>query len=186
MSTPATPAPRRRGFATALVVAAVMFVAVCGLALYAFMLNVDLGEIKRRLSKEIEVRQQAERYLTETRNQLVASRREVEQLKAQLAYRETDYRAAIAARPPLPVVVEFRASLLGRGMVAVIENTSERYLTVVLSVRNPTLSTAKRFRIDIEPRERASFGHLEGWAFSSGDEFALFNDEFAALRLSVP
>lgn len=186
MNTPAPPTPRRRGLATALVVAAVMFVGVCGLALYAFMLNVDLGELKRRLSKEIEIRQQAERYLTETRNQLVASLREVEQLKAQLAYRETDYQAAVAAKPALPVVVDFRASILGRGLVAVIRNTSDRYLTVVLSVRNPTLSTAKRFRIDIEPRESTSFGHLEGWAFSSGDEFALFNDEFSALRLSVP
>jgi hypothetical protein len=47
-----------------------LFVAVCALGLYAFMLNVDLGDIKRRLSKQVESREQTERYLVETRNLL--------------------------------------------------------------------------------------------------------------------
>jgi hypothetical protein len=57
---------------------------------------------------------------------------------------------------------------------------------VVLVVRNPTLSTARRFQLKLDPRTRTDFGHFEGWQFASGDEVALFNDEFAALRLSVP
>ncbi|MCA1978639.1 MAG: hypothetical protein LDL19_05315 [Thiobacillus sp.] len=170
----------------ALLVAALLFVAVCALALYAFILNVDLGELKRQLSKEIELHQQSERYLTETRNQLLASQREIEQLRQQLAYKESDYQAAIAAKPALPVTVSFRASRLGMGLVAVIQNTSDRYLTVMLSVRNPTLSAVKRFKLDLEPRSTTDFGHLEGWQFASGDEFALYNDEFAALKLTVP
>jgi hypothetical protein len=84
------------------------------------------------------------------------------------------------------VVVNFRESMLGRGLVAVIRNNSDRYLTVMLSVRNPTLSTVKRFKLDLEPQSSTDFGHLEGWQFASGDEFALFNDEFSALRLNVP
>jgi len=71
----------------------------CGLVLYAFMLRVDLDEAKRRLSKEVETRQQAERYLVETRNQLTNSLREIEQLKAQLAYKETIIRRRF---PPSP------------------------------------------------------------------------------------
>ncbi|MEW6119851.1 MAG: hypothetical protein AB1593_07160 [Pseudomonadota bacterium] len=186
MNGPAAPAPRRRGLVAALAVSALLFVVACGLALYAFMLNVDLDEVKRRLSKEVEVRQQAERHLAETRNLLTASRREVEQLRQQLAYKETDYQAAISAKPALPVVVNFRESILGRGLVAVLQNTSDRYLTVVLSVRNPTLSTVKRFKLDLEPQSSADFGHFEGWRFASGDEVAIFNDEFAAIRLTVP
>ncbi|KAB2325347.1 hypothetical protein F8A86_02915 [Betaproteobacteria bacterium SCN1] len=182
----AVAAPRRRGLFAALLAAAVLFMMVCGLALYAFMLNVDLGEAKRRLSKEIETRQQTERYLTETRNQLLARQREVEQLRQQLSYRESDYQSAVAAKPALPVVVSFRSSLLGKGLVAVIQNTGDRYLTVALSVRNPTLATSKRFTLELEPRSSADFGHLEGWQFASGDEFALYSDEFAALRLNVP
>ena len=186
--TPSIPSvqPRRRGLIIAVGLNVVLVVLVCGLALYAFMLNVDLGDLKRRMSKEVETRQQAERYLVETRNQLTESLREIEQLKAQLTYKETDYQAVVKAKPALPVAVNFRSSMLGSGLVAVIENTSDRYLTVVLSVRNPTLSTTKRFKIDLEPQSRTDFGHLEGWQFASGDELSLFSDEFGALKLSVP
>lgn len=178
--------PKRRGLIISIGVNVALLVLVCGLALYAFMLNVDLGDLKRRMSREVETRQQAERYVVETRNQLTESLREIELLKAQLAYKETDYQAAVTAKPGLPVVVNFRSSMLGKGLVAVIENTSDRYLTVVLSVRNPTLSTTKRFKLDLEPQARTDFGHLEGWQFASGDELSLFSDDFGALKLSVP
>jgi hypothetical protein len=177
---------RRRSLFVSVGLNVVLFLLACGLVLYAFMLRVDLDEAKRRLSKEVETRQQAERYLLETRNQLTTSLREIEQLKAQLAYKETDYQAAISAKPALPVVVNFRASMLGKGLVAVIENTSDRYLTVMLSVRNPTLSTARRYKLNLDPKSSTDFGHLEGWQFASGDEVGLFNDEFSGLRLSVP
>jgi len=177
---------RRRGLIVSVGLNVALFLLACGLVLYAFMLRVDLDEAKRRLSKEVETRQQAERYLLETRNQLTTSLREIEQLKAQLAYKETDYQAAISAKPALPVVVNFRASMLGKGLVAVIENTSDRYLTVMLSVRNPTLSTARRYKLNLDPKSSTDFGHLEGWQFASGDEVGLFNDEFTGLRLSVP
>ncbi|MDP1862300.1 MAG: hypothetical protein ACOH1Q_01680 [Thiobacillus sp.] len=177
---------KRRGLIISIGVNIALVVLVCGLALYAFMLNVDLGDLKRRMSKEVETRQMAERYRVETRNQLTESLREIELLKAQLAFKETDYQAAVKAKPALPVFVNFRSSMLGQGLVAVIENTSDRYLTVVLSVRNPTLSTSKRFKLDLEPQARTDFGHMEGWQFASGDELSLFSDDFGALKLSVP
>lgn len=186
MATPTPRQPKRRGLVVSIGLNAVLLVLTCGLVLYAFMLNVDLGDVKRRLSKEVETRQQAERYLIETRNKLTERLREIEQLKAQLAYKETDFQATAAAKPALPVVVGFRSSMLGKGLVAVIENTSDRYLTVLLAVRNPTLSTAKRFRLELDPKSSTDFGHIEGWEFASGDEVALFNDEFGALKITVP
>lgn len=180
--------PKRRMLWVSVGVNVVLLLLVCGLALYAFMLNVDLGDVKRRLSKEVEARQQSERYLIETRNQLTESLREIEQLKAQLSYKEADTaaRTTVAVKPALPVVIGFRSSILGKGLVAEIENTSDRHLTVILAVRNPTLSTARRFNLDLEPRSRVDFGHLEGWQFASGDEVGLFNDEFGALKVTVP
>lgn len=179
--------PRRRGLLVSIVLNVVLLFLAFGLTLYAFMLNVDLGDVKRHLSKEVEARQQTERYLIETRNQLTESLREIEQMKAQLAYKETDVQAATAAaKPALPVVVGFRSSILGKGLVAEIENTSDRYLTVILAVRNPTLSSARRFKLDLEPRSTIEFGHLEGWQFASGDEVGLFNDDFGALKITVP
>jgi len=53
-------------------------------------------------------------------------------------------------------------------------------------VRNPTLSTVKRFTLEVNPKSSTDFGHLEGWQFASGDEVGLFNDEFGALKLTVP
>lgn len=186
MTPPAPRQPSRRALTASIALNVVLALLACGLVLYAFMLNVDLGDVKRRLSKEVQTRQQTERYLIETRNKLTESLREIEQLKAQLAYKESDYQAGIAAKPVLPVVVGFRSSMLGKGLVAVIENTSDRYLTVMLSARNPTLARAKRFQLDLEPHSRIDFGHFEGWEFASGDEVALFHDEFRALRLTVP
>ncbi|MHB1213370.1 MAG: hypothetical protein ACYCY9_00135 [Thiobacillus sp.] len=188
MANPPPIQPKRRGLVVSIGLNAVLVVLVCGLALYAFMLNVDLGDVKRHLSKEVETRQQTERYLIEARNQLTENKREIEQLKAQLAYKETDYQQAVAAaaKPALPVVVGFRSSMLGKGLVGVIENTSDRFLSVMLVVRNPALSTSRRFTLEMEPKSSTDFGHLEGWQFAPGDELALFNDEFAALRLTVP
>ena len=187
MAVPSPERPKRRGLIFSIVLNALLLVLASGLALYAFMLNVDLGDVKRRLSKEVETHQQTARYLIETRNELTESLREIEQLKAQLAYKETDVQQAVAAaKPALPVVVGFRSSMLGRGLVAIIENTSDRYLTVLLAVRNPSLSTVKRFSVKLDPRSSTEFGHLEGWEFSSGDEVGLYNDEFGALRLTVP
>lgn len=186
MTAPSPSQPKRVGLIVSIGVNVALALLVGGLVLYAFMLKVDLDDMKRRLSKEVETRQQTEGYLVETRNQLTDSLREIEQLKAQLAYKESDYQAATSAKPALPVVVNFRSSMLGKGLVAVIENTSDRYLTVVLSVRNPTLSTAKRFKLELQPKSSTDFGHLEGWQFASGDEVGLFNDEFGALRITVP
>ncbi|MHB1092210.1 hypothetical protein [Thiobacillus sp.] len=182
----ATVQPKRRGLFVSVGVNVVLLLLVCGLALYGFMLNVDLGDMKRQLSKETEARQQSERYLIETRNQLTENLQEIEQLKAQLSYKETDVKAAAAAKPALPVVIGFRSSILGKGLVAEIENTSDRPLVVILAVRNPALSTARRFKLDLEPGSRTDFGHLEGWQFASGDEVGLFNDEFRALTVTVP
>jgi len=186
MAIPSLSQPKRRGLIVSIGLNVVLLLLACGLVLYAFMLNVDLGDVKRHLSKEVETRQQAERYLIETRNQLTDSLREIEQLKAQLAYKETDVQAAISTKPALPVMVGFRSSILGKGLVAVIENTSDRYLTVLLAVRNPTLSTTQRFKLELAPKSSTDFGHIEGWQFASGDEVGLFNDEFGALRITVP
>src|SRR5574340_1510577 len=162
MTAPTPDIQKRRGLAVSIGLNVGLVLLACGLVLYAFMLNVDLDDVKRRLSKEIETHQQTERYLVETRNQLTESLREVEQLKAQLAYKESDYQAVAATKPALPVVVGFRSSMLGRGLVAVIENTSDRYLSVLLTARNPTLSTAKRFKLELGPKSSTNFGHLEG------------------------
>ena len=159
---------------------------LCGLGLYAFMLNVDLGDAKRRINKEVASRQQTETYLVETRLRLNQSLQEIEQLKAQLEYKPSEFQSGLDAKPPMPITVHFRTSFLGKGIVAVIENTSERDLTLVMNLRNPTLARLRRFTLEIPPHGSEDFGHLEGWQFASGDELVLFHNDFNALRVVVP
>lgn len=159
---------------------------VSGLALYAFMLNVDLGDAARRYSKEVQARQQVERYLGETRLRLDQSLQEIEQLKRQLEYKPSEFQTGQSAKPALPVLVHFRSSFLGKGIVAVFENGSDRDLTVVMNVRNPTLARLRRFTLELPPHGTEDFGHLEGWQFASGDEIMLFHNNFSALRVVVP
>jgi len=56
----------------------------------------------------------------------------------------------------------------------------------MLLVRNPAMSNAKRFKLELDPKSSTDFGHMEGWQFASGDEVGLYNDEFGWLRLTVP
>jgi hypothetical protein len=164
----------------------VLVLALAGVALYAFLLNVDLSDAQRRLSREIGERERAEKYLADTRAQLVEKQREVEQLKAQLDYAADDYSRLATQKPPLPVTVNFRSSWLGQGLVAELHNASPRFLGVVLVVRNPTLSTVRRFNLELRPDASVSFGHLEGWRFSSGDELTLYHDAYAATKAVAP
>jgi flagellar basal body-associated protein FliL len=69
MVAPTSGKPKRRGLLVSVSLNVALVVLVFAMALYAFMLNVDLGDLKRRMSKEVETREQTERYLVETRNQ---------------------------------------------------------------------------------------------------------------------
>ena len=179
-------APVRRGGLVWVVACAALFVALLATGLYAFLLKVDLDDALRRLSREVEARQRGEQYLADTRAQLTEKLREIEQLKEQLDYAAQDYGQLAARKPALPVTVNFRPSWLGQGVVAEIHNASPRFLSVVLVARNPTLSSARRFTLELRPESNTPFGHLEGWRFVSGDELTLYNDGFAQLRTVVP
>jgi hypothetical protein len=89
-------------------------------------------------------------------------------------------------KPAMPVSVRFRKSYLGMGLVAVVENTSKQHLTLLLTVRNPTLSTARRFEIEVKPENDIAFGHDDGWRFASGDELGLYHNNYRAIRMVVP
>lgn len=187
MTDASSPQSERRGLMASMGANVVLLLLTCALLLYVFMLNIDLGDIKRRLSKEVEARQLSERYLVETRNQLTESLREIELLNMQRVHRDTDSRPVGSAVPvALPVVVGFHPLARGQGLAAVIENTSDRHLTIVLTVRNPLLPTARRFKLELEPGSRIDFGDQDGWPFTSGDEMGLFSEGFAAFRLTVP
>jgi hypothetical protein len=175
---------QKKWFLLALIGNALMLVLALGAILIAFMLSYELQRMKNQLGKEKEDRQRVESYLSESRARVAEVEREIRRLSQ--ALNAPDPAQASAGKPDLPVRVGFRKSWLGIGLVAVIENTSPHYLTLVMTARNPTLSTVKRFQIEITPGDDLAFGHDDGWKFASGDEINLYNDNYKALRLFVP
>jgi hypothetical protein len=144
------------------------------------------GRREAALSKEVETRQQTERYLIETRNQLTDSLREIEQLKAQLAYKETDIQAAVAAPSRRcrwwSVFARRCWARAGRG-----DRKHQRSLSDRGAGRAQSHAVDRQaLQLELDPKSSTDFGHLEGWQFASGDEVGLFNDEFGALRITVP
>lgn len=163
---------------------ALLFLLAAGAILMAFMLSYGQQKLKIELGKAKEDRQRVEAYLAESRARVMEVEREIRRLSQ--ALNAPDPAQVQAGKAALPVKVSFRKSYLGIGLVAEITNTSSHYLSLVMTTRNPTLSSARRFRIELDPGETLAFGHDDGWKFASGDELGLYNDNYRSLRLSVP
>jgi hypothetical protein len=174
----------RKWFWLSFIANALLLLLAGGAVLFAFVLSYDLQEVKIQLDKERQDKQRLEAYLAESRARAAEVEREVRRLSEAMTAK--DPAQTDSGKPALPVRIGFRKSYLGIGLVAVIENTSSRYLTMVMTTRNPTLSTVKRFQIEIKPGDDLAFGHDDGWKFTSGDELALYNDNYKALKITVP
>lgn len=178
------PQVAKKWFMLSLIANILLLMLAGGAILFAFMLSYNLQDAKIQLAKEKEDKQRVESYLAESRARAAEVEREIRRLSQ--ALNAKDPAQAESGKPELPVMVDFRKSYLGIGLVAVIENTSTHYLTLVMTARNPTLSTVKRFQIEIAPGDDLAFGHNDGWKFTSGDELSLYHDNYKALKLIVP
>jgi uncharacterized membrane-anchored protein YhcB (DUF1043 family) len=107
-----------------------------------------------------------------------------EKIKAEAA--QTALEQEKARLPVVPVRVEMRRSAMGRGLVAVLSNTSAKQLPVIVATQNPTTRNARRFTIQIAPGSKVEIGHQEGWEFASGDRVLLVSSGFEDLRYLVP
>lgn len=176
----------RKWFWLSIIANLLLLMAAIGATLFAFMLSYDLQDARMQTEKERQARQRAEQYLQESRARLADVQREAQRLSQVLSARAVDPAQHDTGKPELPVTLHFRKSFWGKGLVAEIENTSDQYLTLVLSVRNPTLATAKRFEIQLKGGDDLDFGHDDGWQFASGDEVGLYHNDFKALKMIVP
>ncbi len=64
----------------------------------------------------------------------------------------------------VPVVVNYRKSMLGNGLVAIFTNRGDKYLNLIVTIQNQ-----KAFRVDLAPGQVQEIGHMEGWAFQYGE-----------------
>jgi len=88
--------------------------------------------------------------------------------------------------PEMPVEVKYRNAMLGPGLVLSVKNTSDRYLSFVLELKNPSTAQEKSFRLNVDPKKLIEIGHSEGWVLSSGDTFRLSNHDYKPHSGRIP
>ncbi len=89
-------------------------------------------------------------------------------------------------KPELPVTVTYRPSALGKGYVINLHNTSNKFLTVIVTIHNPTLQTGKAGHEDLRPFHGLEIGWAQGWEFTSGDLIEVRNADYRPLDVKLP
>jgi hypothetical protein len=79
-----------------------------------------------------------------------------------------------------------RPSVGGSSLVAQYRNTSDKYLTVRVQLRNRTVGDYKEVKLSIAPNATTEHGWLQGWEYRSGERITIVNAEYETLELAVP
>ncbi len=88
--------------------------------------------------------------------------------------------------PIMPVGVQSRSAITGPGLVLRVQNTSTRHLAFVVTVKNPTTSQQREFRLDTDPSGSAEVGFKEGWTIASGDVLTVRHNDYQTWQGSIP
>jgi hypothetical protein len=108
-------------------------------------------------------------------------------LKTAVEQKHQEVALEIYARlPEVPVRVTYRKALVGPSLVAIFDNTSDRSLSLLATFTNPTMHTEHSFRLDIAAHGHKEVGHLEGWAFASGDLIKVTHADYKPLSIKLP
>lgn len=86
----------------------------------------------------------------------------------------------------MPVEVKTRSAITGPGLVLIVKNTSNRHLTFLVTLSNPTTRQEKVFRVDVDPDSVGEIGYKEGWTLASGDQINIANNDYQQWTGSTP
>lgn len=129
-----------------------------------------------QLSSEIDSKEHA----------LAAERKNVEAEKSKAESVQAALNQEKSRLPAVPVRIEMRRSVAGRGLVAMFTNTSAMQLSVVMGTLNPTTKAFTKQALQIAPGKKVEIGYLEGVQFASGDEIRMRSAGFEEIRYNVP
>jgi len=82
-----------------------------------------------------------------------------------------------AHKPELPIKVGYRPSFVGKGYVVLIENISDKNLSVEIYFRDINTHN-KRGSFKIEAKKTITIGWLEGWDFKDGDVIKISHPDY--------
>jgi uncharacterized membrane-anchored protein YhcB (DUF1043 family) len=202
-SVPSVALPQQRTSLTALKVAVAAFaVTSATLAALYYQTTRDLEAQRATVaSLQLEIAKEVA-HAAELKSDLNAARSDAQALtnrSAQLSSEVQSKDKALAAEsvqaaldqekarlPAVPVRVEVRRSAVGRGLVAMMTNTSALHLQLVMTTLNPTTGAQSERSFQIAPGKKVEFGHLEGIRFASGDQVSLRSAGFEEIHYVVP
>jgi hypothetical protein len=90
------------------------------------------------------------------------------------------------SKPPVPVVVTYRNSLVGVGQVAVFSNQAPTQLTVTVDFVSKDKSRRKAAAVDLPPNGTREAGWAEGWAFEPGDTVTVSHSDYSPRTYVTP
>jgi len=86
----------------------------------------------------------------------------------------------------LPVQVQYRPAVLGPGLVLLVTNESDRHLSLLAKLTNPTVKQERSYRLDVAPHATVDVGHREGWILESGDQVQISSSGYKPWQGSIP
>jgi hypothetical protein len=89
-------------------------------------------------------------------------------------------------KPPVPVVVTYRNSLVGAGRVAVFSNQAPTRLTVTVEFVSKDKARRKAAAVDLSPNGTREVGWAEGWAFEAGDTVTVSHPDYSPRTYVTP
>ena len=93
--------------------------------------------------------------------------------------------AGTTSAADFPATAEFRKALTGPGYVLVVNTTIKEDFPAILTVRNETLGTERRYEIFLTWRHKNQFGPLEGITLYAGDAITIGNNNYSSLYTYV-
>jgi len=126
-----------------------------------------------KLKTELGAAQTAEvierQHLTATQQQVSTGQQQLQSIQAQ---REAE------PRPDLPVEATLRSGMSSQGEVAMLRNTSDETLEVILDAQSPTTGTHFRRVLAVNGRQVAQFGWQQGRSFKPGQLVTVSHPRF--------
>jgi|GEM_PF-3181694 len=174
------------------------YVSLAVLGLFLLSACAPKSEVDEANNKIAELQAQTAAAQAETEKikaQAAATQAEVERVKAEaeaaktknqnLETKNSQLQAKIDEKPPIPVSVTFRPSLMGKGIVAVFSTTVKAPVATIVQVHSASLGTTKQFELHLESSHATELGHLEGAFLENGDTVTIANQNYSSTTVTV-
>jgi hypothetical protein len=94
--------------------------------------------------------------------------------------------SGLASAADFPVTAQYRKALTGPGYVLMVNTTIKEDFPAILTVKNSTIGTERRYEIFLSWRHKNQYGPLEGVTIYGGDEITIGNNNYSEMSFFIP